>query len=216
LSTLDIRILTLYINEQSLRIWYSFLLTSHLSKEPIEAQDTLQYSAKLRIYDVPTQSQPGAQITTALSMYFHVHPHKFSVFPMCNLWPGRVMRRKAGTKLMNLNQNFPCCVRSGSRGAVGGTVASYCLDSLGIAVQFPVEAGDISPLQSVQTRSAVHVTSCSLGIANFPQRYDIQDIKLTIHCSECAKLYLCSAISFTVCRETTLSLLFRLCFCVSE
>jgi hypothetical protein len=119
-------------------------------------------------------------------------------------------------KPLNLNQNFPCCVRSGSRDAVGGTVASYCPDSLGIAVQFPVAAGDISPLQSVQTRSAGHATACSLGMANFPQSYGIRDMKLTTHCGEYVELYLCSPISFTVCRETPLSLLFRLCFCVSE
>jgi hypothetical protein len=36
-------------------------------------------------------------------------------------------------------------------------------------------------------------------------RYGIQDMKLNTHRDECVELYLCCPISFTVCRETTLS-----------
>ena len=88
-----------------------------------------------------------------------------------------MMGAKAGTIVLNLKQNFPCCVRSGSRDAVGGTVASYCPDNLGIVVRFPVEAGDFSFLQSVQTLSAGYASSCSLGTENFPLRYGLQVVK---------------------------------------
>jgi len=41
-------------------------------------------------------------------------------------------------------------------------------------------------------------------------------MKLTTHRGECVELYLCCPVSSTACRETTLSLLFRRWFCVSE
>jgi hypothetical protein len=159
-----------------------FFLLLKFPKNPSKSKPPCNIQQNYSFTTAPLSNlQPGAQITTVHSICFHVHTYLFSVFPVCNLRPRRVMRGKACVKLLNLNQNFLCCVRSGSRDGVAGTVARYCPDSLGIAVRFPVEVGYISPLQSVQTRSAGHATSYSLGMANFPQSYDIQDVKLTTH-----------------------------------